>query len=405
MSLFTENSNQQQWRDGGFSTAGAVFTLLVVIAVGGFAYLQLGGGTTGEEPSLNEVMIAHQSVESLGYNATLSADVGLEPETLQARDDAQQLQQSLQYLPELSSDRAFPKSMTGEITVSGSNTLAGTSSQAEGSFRVSVGVEELSDVIAFSWRRVGGMNYLRSEALPDIGFFRLSQYENQWYSASSSQATDSLSSFGGMGSVSVDDAEVSATTTKEIAKALFEQGLLSVENRTRTELQSGEPAWQIDMSISPQAVGDYQEAVKQIITENHPDIAESQDLEPTDAEIAQAQASLEQLNNQLDQFSVWIDGESNRLRRVLLKSDVTESEMATLKEQNDQYEGVNSATLSMDVALSSYNESIDVQAPDNAQPLQEAFGSLLGPGSGAGGSVPSSGSFGPNTPQPQGFSQ
>jgi len=402
MSLFSDSSKQPS-RDAGFSTTGAVFTLLVVLVVGAFVYLQWGSGATGEAPTVNDVMTAHESVESLSYEATLSADADLDPETLQARNDSQQLQQSLQYLPESSSGGEFPESMTGEITVSGSNTLT-EKPQAEGSFSLSVGAETLTDVVALQWRRVDGMNYLRSETLPDIGFFQLSQYENQWYSASSSQATDSLGSFSG-GVVNAGNADVSAATTKEIANALFAEGLLSVENRTRTELQSGAPAWQIDISINPQAVGDFQEAVSQIIKENHPELAENQDLEPTEAEIAEAQSSLEQLNNQLDRFSIWIDGETDRLRRVLLESEVTESEMASLREENDQYEGVNSATFAFDVGLSGYNDAVNVQAPDNAQPLQEVFGSQLGPGSGASGSVPSGGSFGPNTQQPQGFSQ
>ncbi|PSO45693.1 MAG: hypothetical protein BRC25_01320 [Parcubacteria group bacterium SW_6_46_9] len=398
MSFFMGNNDSQQWRDGGFSTAGAVFTLLAVLVVGAFVYLQWGGGATGNTPTVNDVMAAHQSVESLSYDATLSADVELEPETLQARDDSKQLQQSLQYLPSFETGDGFPETLTGEIAVSGSNSLAGTSSQAEGSFNLSVGAEDLSDVLSLQWRRVDGMNYLRSETLPDIGFFQLSQYENQWYSASSSQATDSLGSFSGASGVRVDNAQISATTTKEIANALFDEGLLSVENRTSTELRSGGPAWQIDISINPQAVGDFQEAVRQIIEENHPDLAQSQDLEPTEAEITQTQASLKQLNNQLDQFSVWIDGETNRLRRVLLESEVTESEMASLKEENDQYEGVNSATFAFDVGMSSYNDAVNVQAPDDAQPLQEVFGSGQSQ-SGAGGSVPSGGSFAPSAPQ------
>jgi len=402
MSLFS-GSRKLSSRDGGFSTAGAVFTLLVVLVVGAFVYLQWGGGATGNTPTVNDVMTAHQSVESLSYDMALSADADLDPQALQARDDSQQLQQSLQYLPSFEAGGGFPESMTGEIAVSGSNTLT-EKPQAEGSFSLSVGAETLTDVLALEWRRVDGMNYLRSETLPDIGFFQLSQYENQWYSASSSQATDSLGSFSGASGVGVDDAQISATTTKEIANALFAEGLLSVENRTSTELRSGGPAWQIDISINPQAVGDFQETVRQIIEENHPDLAQSQDLEPTEAEITQTQASLEQLNNQLDQFSVWIDGETNRLRRVLLESEVTESEMASLKEENDQYEGVNSATFTFDVGMSSYNDAVNVQAPDNAQPLQEVFGSGQS-GSGAGGSVPSGGSFGPNTQQSQGFSQ
>jgi hypothetical protein len=374
--------------------------LLVVLVVGAFVYLQWGSGATGEAPTVNDVMTAHQSVESLSYDTTLSADADLDPQALQARDDSKQLQQSLQYLPSFAAGDGFPETLTGEIAVSGSNSLAGTSSQAKGNFSVSVGVDELSDVLALDWRRVDDMNYLRSETLPDIGFFQLSQYENQWYSASSSQATDSLGSFGGGSVINTGNADVSATTTKEIANALFEEGLLSVENRTRTELQSGAPAWQIDMSINPDAVGDFQTEASRIIEENHPDLAQSQDLEPTEAEITQTQANLERLSNQLDQFSVWVDGETNRLRRVLLESEVTESEMASLKEKNDQYEGVNSATFTFDVGLSDYNEPIDVQAPDSAQPLKEAFGSQLNPGSGAGGSMPSGGSFGPNTQQP-----
>jgi len=404
MSFFTGNNDSQQWRDGGFSTAGAVFTLLAVVVVGAFVYLQWGGGATGKAATVNDVMAAHQSVESLSYDATLSADADLDPETLRARDDSQQMQQSLQYLPGFEAGGGFPETLTGEIAVSGSNSFAGTNTEAEGSFSVSVGVDELSDVLALDWRRVDGMNYLRSETLPDIGFFQLSQYENQWYSASSSQATDSLGSFSGGSVVNAGNADVSATTTKEIANALFAEGLLSVENRTSTELRSGGPAWQIDISINPQSVGDFQETVRQIIEENHPDLAQSQDLEPTEAEITQTQASLKQLNNQLDQFSVWIDGETNRLRRVLLESEVTESEMASLKEENDQYEGVNSATFAFDVGMSSYNDAVNVQAPDNAQPLQEVFGSGQS-GSGAGGSVPSGGSFGPNAQQSQGFSQ
>jgi hypothetical protein len=394
--IFSKKITQQHsWRDGGFSTAGAVLTFVAVIAVGSFAYLQWGETASGEAPTVNDVAAAHESVESFTYDAALTADADLDSEALQNRDDSQQLQQSLQYLPGLESGSTFPDMLTGEISVTGSNSFTGSSTEATGSFSVSVGAEELSDVLSLEWRSTDGMNYLRSEALPDIGFFQLSQYENQWYSASSSQATDSLGSLSG-GLSGVEDTRVSATTTKEIANAVFSEGLLSVDNRTRTELRSGSPAWQVDMSINPQSVGDFQQAVNEIITENHPELAESQDLEPTDAELEQAEASLEQLNNQLDQFSVWIESSSDRLRRVVLEADVTESEMSGLKEQSDQYEGVTSATFTLDVGLSGYNQSVDVQAPANAQSLQEAFRAQLSPGGAPSGPVPQ---------QPQGFTQ
>jgi hypothetical protein len=374
--LFNTKKLKTRQLDKGLSTAATLVGVALVAIIGVTAYIQWGEGGAGSAPAVDDVIAAHQSVASFQHNTMLTLDTQLDPAALDNRSDAQQLRQFLQYIPNTSSDQ-FPEGLTAELGVSGGVTLGGTSTnQSEANVRLSVGSDQLSDVLNVDWRNVDGQQYLRAQTLPDIGFIALSEFENQWYSASSTAADQ----FGQTGlstqlpsGVSA-DVEVSATTSRQLVQAMIDEGVITVDDRIRTELRSGAPAWQFKLAFNPDRATNYQQTARDIIRENHPELTDSA-LFATSSKSADFQSSLETFNERVDEFNVWIDRSSDRIRRLVIESELDESELAELAEgQEAQLEGITSATITFDVGLSAYNQSITVEAPTNAQPLESIFG-------------------------------
>lgn len=362
----------------GFSTAGTIFGVVVVVAVGVAAYIQWGGSGAGSAPTVDEVISAHQSVDSFQYETGLTLETQLNPSELEARSDSQQLQQALQYIPNTPS-QGFPESFAAELSVNGSVALASsTVGQARTDVTVSAGVDQLEDVLALNLRRTDGMQYLRAQTLPDIGFFSLSQYEGNWYSASStSQPQFNPADFSNQLPSGVSaDTEVSPQTARELAQAMVSEGVIAIDNRVRTELRSGAPAWQLQLSVNPDQADNYRQAARDIISKNNPELTEDSALFATSSDASDFQASLKQFNNRVDKFDLWIDRNSDRIRRVVIEAQLDESELAELSQDESRLGGVTEATITFDVGLSAYNEPISVEAPENAQPLQSIFGGM-----------------------------
>jgi len=367
-------------RSKGMSTIGAVFAVLVVAAIGAVAYIQWGGTGAGSAPTIDDVMTAHQSVDSFQYDAGLTIDTQLNSEELSARSDAQQLRQSLQYIPNTPSE-GLPDALPAEFTVGGNISMpSSTIQQSATNISLSAGAEQSEEVLAVNLRRVDGMQYLRAETLPNIGLMSLDQYEGNWYSASSTDQSQL-----GSGNIATQlpsgvpsDAEISRETTKELAQAMVSEGVLAVDNRVRTELRSGAPAWQFQISVNPQQADAYREAAQQIVQDNHPELVDDSSLFATSTD-AGFQQGLERFDERVDEFGIWIDRNSDRVRRVVIESNNDSSELEGINQDQSRLDGVEQIDLRLDVGLSAYNESVDVQAPDNAQPIQRIFQGMMQP--------------------------
>jgi hypothetical protein len=384
MDMITSHENSLRNRKKGMTTIGAVFAVIVVAAIGAVAYIQWGDTSFGSAPTVDDVMAAHQSVDSFQYDASLTIDTQLDPEALSARSDTQNLRQSLQYIPNTPAD-GFPESLSADLTVSGGISMASsTIEQAETDISLSAGAQELEEVFAMNFRRVGDMQYVRAQTLPNIGFFPVDQYEGNWYSASSTNQSQL-----GSGSISAQlpsgvpsDAEISRETTKELAQAMISEGVITVEDSIRTELRSGAPAWQFRIGVDPQQADAYRDRARQIVQDNNSDLAEDSSAFATSSD-ADFQKGLEQFDKRVDEFSIWVDRSSDRVRRVVVESDIDSSELEELNQNESQLDGVEQMTVSLDVGLSGYNEPVDVNAPDNAQPIQSIFQGMMQPGSGS----------------------
>jgi hypothetical protein len=374
--LFSSKKFKIKQLNRGLSTATTLVAIAVVAIIGITAYVQWGEGGAGSAPAIDDVIAAHQSVESFQHNTALALDMQLDPAALEKRSDAQQLRQFMQYVPNVSADE-FPGNLTAELGISGSVAMGSEASgNADTNIRVSVGSDQLSDVLDVEWKKVDNQQFLRAQTLPDIGFFALSQFEDQWYSASST-ATDQLGQAGltdQLPSGVSSDTEVSATTSRKLVQAMVDEGVITVDDRIRTELRSGAPAWQFQLAFNPDRASDYQQAARDMIRENHPELTDSA-LFATSSESTDFQSSLEMFNERVDEFSIWIDRNSDRIRRLVVESELDESELADLAEgQDSQPEGITAATITFDVGLSAYNQSVTVEAPANAQPLESIFG-------------------------------
>lgn len=376
---------QKQTDNRGFSTAGTVLGVVIVAIIGVAAYIQWGGTTTGSAPTMDDIVSAHESVESFQYNTNLTLEAQLNPDELTERSDAQQLRQSLQYIPNTPSE-GFPESLTAELSVDGGVSLASsTVDRAHSDVSVSVGVDELEEVLALNFRKTGGQQYLRAQTLPEIGFFSLSQFEGQWYSASSTD-TAQLGSTGMMGQLPSGvpaGANVSQETSRKLLQAMISEEVITVEGRTRTELRSGAPAWQFQLGVNPEQADSYQEAARDILREDNPELADRSGLFATSSETSDFQSGLEQFDNRVDTFNVWIDRNSDRVRRVVIEAVLDKSELTEISEDGSRLDGVEQATITFDTGLSAYNQPIDVEVPEDAQPLRSLFqGGMMPAGSG-----------------------
>lgn len=384
MNTFKTNENGLEGQSKGMSTIGALFAVVVLVAIGAVAYVQWGGTGAGSAPSVDDVLAAHESVDSFQYDTALSLETQLNPEDLEARPDAQQLRRSLQYIPNTSAE-GFPESFNAELTVGGVVSMASsTVEQAQTNVGLNAGADEMEEVLAVNFRRTGGMQYLRAQTLPDIGFFSLDQYEGNWYSASTTDQSQlgagNLS--GQLPSGVPSDAEISQDTTKKLAQAMVSEGVITVKDRIRTELRSGAPAWQFRIGVDPQQADNYRETARQIVQDNEPELAENTPVFATSSD-TDFQEGLEQFDKRVDEFSVWVDRSSDRVRRVLVESDIDSSELEELSEDESRLGGVEQATISFDIGLSAYNESVSVEAPDNAQPIQSIFQGMMQPSPGS----------------------
>lgn len=380
--------------DNGFATTGTVISVVILAVIGIGAYIQWGGSAAGSAPTVDGVISAHQSVDSFQYDTSLTLDAQLKPDDLQNRSDSQRLRRVLQYIPNAPSD-GFPESLTAELSVSGGTSLASsTINQAQSDISLSVGVDQPDDVLAMNFRRTNGQQYLRAETLPDIGFFSLGQYEGQWYSASSTESAGvgSAELSGQLPSGVPEDASVSPETTRQLVQAMFSEGVISVDDKVRTELRSGAPAWQFQIGVNPGQAESYRQAARDIISENHPDLVNESELFATSSDASNFAEGLEKFKSRVDSIDVWVDRNSDRIRRVVIESEFDQSELQDMRDDTSQVAGIEQVTLTFDAGLSAYNEPITVEVPENAQPLQSVFGGgmMMPGGSGQSGSGASS---------------
>jgi hypothetical protein len=204
---------------------------------------------------------------------------------------------------------------------------------------------------------------------------QLNQYEDQWYSASSSASGGSLFGISGSSQLSSDlakDSSALSRDTRKLFSALFSEGVITVDNKVRTQLRSGAPAWQFDLAINPDSASAYHEQAQQIISESEADL--SGNFISSSMSADELKDRLEKLKNNTDKLSVWVDQNSSRVRRVVVTSKLDQSKLKEFTEGDEQAAGLNSVNLKLDMGFSDYNDSVNVEAPENAQPLQSLFG-------------------------------
>jgi len=390
MSLFSFDFNSESSARGGFASIGVMVAAVVIIGGGVFAYTQFGGngnngsGTSSATPSLSDITAAHQEVTSFQHETTVSAQANLNPTQLSNRDDAQQLRQTMQFVPNVSAQEEFPSVVNASFSMSGNASVATTTyADTQSQFSVSIGEESASEILSVEYRRTEGENYVRGGTLPSIGFFNLSPYEGQWFSFAAEEATSQVpGSFQVSGFMSglqedlPEDTSLSQETIRELIAAMQEEGVISFANVTEDQLADGTAVYRMDVSFDSSAVSSYAQEAKAIVQESNPELANSEAFQMSSQEMQELKESIQKANEQFDTMRIWVGQDTNYLRQVELVSDINASEIKNFAQQQDKNtQGFKDARISVDVALSAYNEPVDVTAPENATPFSEAFGS------------------------------
>lgn len=368
-----EDGTDTAERDSGSSGNGifvAIVILLLVVGTGIATGMTLTGWSPGDlfssRPTIEEVIETHRSVESFTYDVEFSALAEFSADV----ENQQQLMSALMFVPGALENGEVPASLTTQLNISGTASLS-ESTDTRTNIRFGIGTDEIQDLVDVEYRRVAGGNYLLGNILPDLGLINLKPLEGEWVSLGGVMNTaggvlDQAASATGTDDVHLLN-QVSPETHTELRNALQEEGVYTIKSDGKVRLDDGTDTYLFSISIHPDGIQRYLVRMEQIVEDNDPELLNSPMYNELQSYLTDTAEFIDRLNLHDDQIQVWIDQDTNYVRRVQLTAAATEDQMADIATG-----AIDSGTLTFTLNLSNYNQPAQVHEPTDVKTFEEA---------------------------------
>lgn len=353
---------------------GVVVTLLLLAVAGGaVAYVQLSGGSTAERPNLASIYKAHQSVDSVRYDVSSDFNFDLNTSELKTRDDFDRLKKILPYVPNTGDIGEVPGQLQLAFSVGGAVNFAETNSDGKTDITLAVGSSETEDIVDIDVRYTDKVGYVKAKSLPSVPMMPVESFQGQWFSFSPTSTPGQVNSAQSV----FRDADISTDTVIQIAKAAQSTGLISLEGITADGLDDGPDTFKYSLNMHPRNLPQFKSEFQTIIEENNPKLADEEQFK-TYLDEPLFEESDRELPKKIGPINVWVARNSNRLRKVAFNNTYTREDIKRKSSSNGERDltGLKAITVSLGLDLSDYNQSISVVKPKSSTPIKEAMQSL-----------------------------
>lgn len=332
----------------GVSATGTMLLIgIIILGIAVFADTE-----SPAEPTISEVLAAHEQIDSVRFTGSLSADMKRAADTQLLPDSAADI---------VSADitsLAQKDSLLAELKFEGAITF-GTSTTHRRSMTLLAGTSSASTTVAaVDVRNTASGQFVRMKDLATDNQ-RLKAITGRWYRLPSANA-GSRAATQLLRQTPLSDAPlppVPLRTLQTVLQTAADTELVAVNTVTKTRLQSGDPAYQFTFEITPDNLADFQRALP---TATATADGASQVLAYLRSELTEE--DLNKLADQLGTVRIWTGRKPLRVRRMQVKGTLSGAGTAALR-------GITAATTTLDVRFADYNQPVTITPPSDVQQL------------------------------------